>query len=128
MKVNQIIQLFFGIMMLVFAYLQLNDPDPFLWVLIYVLVAAMLVLSAFGKRNSYAFWGLVIIILIPMGLLSPGLFQWLMYEPAEDLLYGMSPDRMYIEESREFLGLFIALLFLIPVYIQLRNDAARTQA
>jgi len=122
MNFNKILQLFFSLLMVVFAYLQLNDPDPFLWVLIYLLVALMLGFSAFGKRNKIVFWGLIGSMLIAMAILSPGLWQWIRYEPAEDLLYGMSPDRMYIEESREFLGLLIAILFLIPVYLDLKRD------
>jgi len=122
MNFNKILQLFFSLLMVVFAYLQLNDPDPFLWVLIYLLVALMLGFSAFGKRNKIVFCGLIGSMLIAMAILSPGLWQWIRYEPAEDLLYGMSPDRMYIEESREFLGLLIAILFLIPVYLDLKRD------
>ncbi len=122
MNFNKILQLFFSLLMVVFAYLQLNDPDPFLWVLIYLLVALMLGFSAFGKRNKIVFCGLIGSMLIAMAILSPGLWQWIRYEPAEDLLYGMSPDRMYIEESREFLGLLIAILFLMPVYLDLKRD------
>lgn len=122
MNLSKFLQLFFAFLMVVFAYLQLNDPDPLLWVLIYMVVALILGFSAFGKRSTYLFWGVLGTMLIAMVVLSPGLWQWLMYEPAEDLLYGMSPDRMYIEESREFLGLLIAMLFLIPVYLEIKRD------
>lgn len=122
MKPVQIVQLVLAFLMLVFAIVQINDPDPLLWILIYSLVALVLAFSAFGKRNMVAFWALVVCIVIPMVMLAPGFWHWLIYEPAEDLLYGMSPDRMYIEESREFLGLLIALLAIIPVYRQLRTD------
>ena len=126
MNLSKFLQLFFAFLMVVFAYLQLNDPDPLLWVLIYMVVALILGFSAFGKRSTYLFWGVLGAMLVTMVVLSPGLWQWLMYEPAEDLLYGMSPDRMYIEESREFLGLLIAMLFLIPVYLEIKRDKTAT--
>jgi len=122
MKPGQILQLMFAATMIYFSYLQLNDPDPILWVLVYVLVAGLLVFSAFGKRNAYAFWGIVVPMFITMGVLSPGVWHWMMYESAADVLGEMSPDRKYVEETREFGGLLIALILLIPVYIGIRKD------
>ena len=122
MKPGQILQLMFAAAMICFSYLQLNDPDPVLWVLVYVIVAGLLTFSAFGKRNIYAFWGIVVPMLITMGVLSPGVWHWMMYESAADLLGEMSPDRKYIEETREFGGLLIALILLIPVYMGIRKD------
>ncbi len=110
----KIINIVLAFGMFSFTALQLNDPDPILWVLIYSVTGIALLFSAFGKRNIFAMTGLVIILVVWMIYLSPGFFYWLNNKPAEELLCGMSPDRMYVEESREFLGLFIAILTLIP--------------
>lgn len=118
---SRILQLFFSFLMVVFAAVQINDPDPALWILIYLIVAAVLAFSAFDRRNKWVVYGAAVAVVVPMVYLFSGFYHWLMYEPAEDLLYGMSPDRMYIEESREFLGLLIALLMLIPVFRKLKK-------
>ena len=122
MKINQILQPLFAAVMVYFGYLQMNDPDPFLWVMVYVLVAGLLIFSTFERRNKYAFWAVVGSIIVALLVLSPGVWHWIMYESAADVLGEMSLDRKYIEETREFGGLLIALIMLLPVYLGLRKD------
>ncbi len=103
--------------MFAFAALQLNDPDPILWVFIYTVTGIILLFSAFGKRNIFYMTSLIVVLIVWMIYLSPGFFYWFNNKPAEELLYSMSPGRMYVEESREFLGLFIAIITLLPSFI-----------
>ncbi|WP_165779481.1 transmembrane 220 family protein [Leptospira harrisiae] len=77
---------------LYFAYLQLNDPDPYLWFPIYVFVAIIALASLFRPVPKFVGW-----ILIPIYLVLSG------YYFAHTPYFGME-----VEEVREFLGLLIA--------------------
>ncbi|EKJ85491.1 hypothetical protein EHQ55_11875 [Leptospira meyeri] len=77
---------------LYFAYLQLNDPDPYLWFPIYAFVALIAFASLFYPVPKFVGW-----ILIPIYLVLAG------YYFAHSPYFGME-----VEEVREFLGLLIA--------------------
>ena len=93
-----------------FAALQLNDPDALFWFGFYGLCAITALLGAFkiDIRIPYALCLLygVVVLWNPT---TPGFIEFLRHAGTESLLYGMSPDRPYIEEAREFLGSCIAL-------------------
>ncbi|MCA8923741.1 MAG: transmembrane 220 family protein [Planctomycetes bacterium] len=92
------------------TYLQLNDPDPALWVAYY---GGVTVLGGLGAAKRYPLWlagGLTAAGAVWSLTLAPSVLTWLRGYPASDILYGMSPDRPYIEESRECLGLAIAVV------------------
>ncbi|TGK85009.1 hypothetical protein EHQ23_10015 [Leptospira bourretii] len=77
---------------LYFAYLQLNDPDPYLWFPIYAFVALIALASLFRPVPKFVGW-----ILIPIYLVLSG------YYFSQTPYFGME-----VEEVREFLGLLIA--------------------
>ncbi|MCW7481460.1 transmembrane 220 family protein [Leptospira kanakyensis] len=77
---------------LYFAYLQLNDPDPYLWFPLYAAVAAIALAGLFRKVPRFVGW-----ILIPIYLVLAA------YYFSQTPYFGME-----VEEVREFLGLLIA--------------------
>lgn len=77
---------------LYFAYLQLNDPDPYLWFPIYAIVAIIALVGFYRKVPKFVGW-----ILIPIYLVLAVYF----YTQAP--YFGME-----VEEVREYLGLLIA--------------------
>lgn len=77
---------------LYFAYLQLNDPDPYLWFPIYAFVAAIALAGFYRKVPKFVGW-----ILIPIYLVLVG------YYYTQAPYFGME-----VEEVREYLGLLIA--------------------
>lgn len=98
----------FTLIFLLFAYLQLNDPDPVLWVSIYGAVAIVLFLRVVGwYRRS-----VLIVVMVAIGayslMLSPDVYEWMMSSNKADLVGPMTDDKPYIEGSREFLGILIA--------------------
>lgn len=107
----RILNIAIALLFLLFAIFQLNDPDGFSWVVLYVYVAIMGLLAAFGKYNlallipGLAIFALYFIYLIPsvIDFLSSG----------EDLMNRMAPDKVFIERSREAGGLLIGLIALI---------------
>ena len=94
--------------MLVFALLQLNDPDPLIWVTYYAAVAAVCTVAAYRPLPIAVFVALAAVTAAGVVLTLPGFVDWVLNRPASDLWAPMSSDRSYIEDSRELLGLLIA--------------------
>lgn len=108
-----VVLLLLGLAMLVFGLLQLNDPDPAIWLGYYAVVAAACTVGAYRPMPALLFWLPVAASAVGAVLTLPGFVDWLLNRPASDLWAAMSADRVYIEHSREFLGLLIALTVLV---------------
>lgn len=101
--------LIFGLLFLLFAIVQYNDPDPWLWILLYAFVAGILLFAAFNKRNQWV--PLVGIAICTIWLISllPEFINWLnMGMP--NIAGSMKTEEPHIEYTREFLGLGISIL------------------
>lgn len=116
MKVFNFIFCFFFIG---FAALQYNDPDPYLWIPIYMYAA---VLCWFAFRNKYYPYAL----LLGIGIYSiyavykifdeNGVWDWITEHKAENIAETMKANQPWIEESREFFGLVILITVLLIDY------------
>jgi hypothetical protein len=84
-----------------FALLQINDPDPFAWILVYGFVAAMLLLNIW-RRLPYS-W-----VLLPMAAALVG--AWLLWPDSYKGLEGKMDSRREVELARESLGLVLCAL------------------
>jgi len=123
----KILKIILGILFLLFAYFQLNDPDPLIWVSIYVLIGIMSLASAFNISSRYAILGAMVICLVG-GLVSfPGVWDYVTNQDGKTIMEGMSNDKPYIEQTREFGGLLIGLLALTFLYIQDRKKTVSTR-
>ena len=110
------LSIFFALMFLVFAALQVNDPDPILWIVIYGIMAVVSVMAIFDSYNRKFLLGLAVLFMVYMIFLFPGVAQWLKHDDKRVLFDdGMKMQYLYIEESREFLGLLICL-FVLAIY------------
>jgi len=109
--------------MLVFALLQINDPDPLIWVTYYAAIACACTIAAYRPLPRVVFLALVAVTAAGVVLTLPGFIDWLLNRPTSDLWAPMSASRMYIEHSRELLGLLIAGGFLIAAH---RSSLAAT--
>ncbi len=109
----------FCLLFISFAALQYNDPDPILWVPIYMYPA---VLCWLASRNRYYMraYLLGIIIYSVYALYkvfeSNGLLDWLNLHNAENIAGTMKAEQPWIEESREFFGLAIIIAVLLVNY------------
>jgi hypothetical protein len=94
-----------GCIFLLFAYFQLNDPDPIRWVPIYLLPAILAFKELLMPSKAEFLFGLSI------GYLVAAVLQW---PPAfEGFLFGeMKMRSLNIELARESGGLLIAALAL----------------
>ena len=110
----KILKIFFGILFILFAVVQFNDPDPLLWIIVY---GSMVVVSVMSVFHRYPLRVMIIMaagFLIMSVLYFPGFATWFnssdRYLLFDDLAKMQFP---YIEEAREFLGLLICLAVLI---------------
>ena len=115
----KIISSILALMFLAFVVVQFNDPDPVLWILIYGAMVAVCVLSVFNKYYKMLIVVLAAGYLVYCIILFPGLVQWLKSEDKSLLFDDIAKmQHLYIEESREFLGLVICLLVLGVYWIR----------
>ncbi len=104
---------FLALMFLSFAVVQYNDPDPWLWITIYLAMTAFCVQAFRGLYYSKVMWAAGAGFLVYAALLAPGMYDW-WQSPDRSLLFDdlAKMQYYYIEEAREFLGLIICLLVL----------------
>lgn len=110
----------FGITLFGFASLQFNDPDPIIWVSFYVICALVPSLLIINKFYRPLFWLSVIICTIELINSAPGAYQYYLHMTEEPLMQGMNPQKPYIEECREFLGVLITLALIIIAVLMAR--------
>lgn len=112
-KSKRITNFILSTLFILFALLQLNDPDGLLWFAIYFVVAAICLYHNF-KSISKSFLILVIIALIAYSAFHFSLFiEYLNTENKEEIFGEMVYEKPYLEGSREFLGLLIAAFGII---------------
>jgi hypothetical protein len=111
------IKLFFTLLLIFTAYLQLNDPDPLFWASLYLLCASIPLLSLFKNNHKPLSVLAGISAVICLGALLTtyqGMLDYLLLHIAdESLVNDMSPDKPYIEEGREFIGTLWALCVVL---------------
>ena len=108
--------LFFCIVFVLFAAVQYNDPDPYLWIPIY-LYAAVLCWLAF-RNKYYPVWLWIGIALfgayaIYLFFAVDGVLDWIQKHNEENIASTMQATKPWIEETREFFGLIIILVVLV---------------
>lgn len=110
----RIVNLILAVMFLGFAFVQINDPDPLIWILIYGLLAASCVMAAFGYYLRKVLIGMAIVLSAYAIFYFPGVREWLQQDDKAMLFDNIAKmEHSYIEESREFLGLMICVAVLI---------------
>lgn len=95
--------------------MQVNDPDPQLWIAMYASLALANAAAAMGFAHRGVLWVIGVLALGWSLSLMPGVVELFTDHPAGHLLTGMSPDRPYVEEAREALGLAIGVLSIAYV-------------
>ncbi len=113
----KIFNLILAILFALFAYVQINDPDPWLWVLLYGFVAVISALAASGKYFKYAILAGMAGCVLGMAFLLPDFLDWInMGTP--NIAESMKTEKPHIEFVREFLGLAIAFSALFFHFTQ----------
>ena len=118
----RILNFILAAMFLVFAFVQINDPDPLLWILIYGSMAVLAVLAMFNIYPKRVILVLTVLFVAYSLVYFPGVQEWLRQDDQSDLFDNVAKmNHLYIEEAREFLGLWICIAVLIFYYIRSRR-------
>ncbi len=116
--------IFFITLFVLFAGLQYNDPDPYVWMPLY-LYAAFLCYLAINKRyNSLLYFiGLAVYFTYGLYLLfeKSGVLNWATEHNAESIVQGMKAEKPWIEATREFGGLMIVIIVLLINFFWIRK-------
>ena len=102
-----------SILFIIFAVLQYNDPDPFVWIPIYLLAAYLCWRASQGihHRSLYIIAiGIYVIYAIYLVFDKNGVLSWASEHAAESLVTSMKAEKPWIEETREFGGLLILII------------------
>jgi hypothetical protein len=103
-----------AVMFLVFAFLQVNDPDPVIWILIYGIMAVFSIMAMFRFYPRIVL-ALYLVLLAGYSVVFwSGVAEWWRQDNRSALFDDVAKmEHWYIEEAREFLGLLICMLVLI---------------
>ena len=120
------INLFFFILFIASAALQYNDPDPYLWMPLY-LYGAVLCFLAFRKKYFPKLYLAGIIVYLGLTIYyffaKDGVLDWYREHNAENLVQSMKATKPWIEATREFLGLFLLIAAMaINFFISKKNN------
>lgn len=108
-------KLFQGIATLLFftmAAIQLNDPDPLYWIVVYLAAALLSGALCFGSRLETLSKVVMGMVLAGLLISGPGFIDYFVSQDYSSIYGGMSGDKPYIESAREFGGLMIVAIYL----------------
>ena len=118
----KIFNIFFCIVFILFAAVQYNDPDPYLWIPIYLYPALLCYLKLMQKPISkIAYWaGFLVFGVYALYKMfdTNGIIDWIQFHNASNIASTMKAEQPWVEESREFFGLVIILSVLGINYIK----------
>ncbi len=115
---SKIIKVILAILFGIFAIVQYNDVDPWLWIAIYGFVSILFILNITGWYNSRIILGLIIIAIGFSFVYVPGVIDYIQQGQPEVLIESMQAKKPYIEETREFGGIWLVILALTYLYFK----------
>jgi hypothetical protein len=112
----KIFNIIFIIVFIASAALQYNDPDPYIWMPLY-LYGAYLCYRAFLKKYNrllfiiglFVYTGYAIYLFFD----KQGVLNWATEHNAENIAQTMKATKPWIEETREFGGLLLLITALV---------------
>lgn len=109
---------------ILFAIVQYNDPDPWLWIALYLAVAISSGLTAIDRYNRWLAGATLAASLVWMGFLLPDFIHWIQMG-APSIVGSMKAEAPHIELTREFLGLMLcAIAQGVQIWWFWRNKSA----
>lgn len=110
----------FVVLFVVSAALQYNDPDPWLWMPIYLYGAVLCWFAFRGRYYTRAMlFGIAAYVVYAVFLVftKNGVIDWATEHHAESLVQTMKAEKPWIEDTREFGGLLILIVVLGIDYV-----------
>jgi hypothetical protein len=111
----KIFNIFFCLVFILFAALQYNDPDPYVWMPIYLYAAVLCALAARNKFYPKAYWlGIAVYAVYATYKLfcKDGVLDWIRLHNEQNIAATMKAETPWVEETREFFGLVILIVVL----------------
>jgi hypothetical protein len=115
--IMRIFAILMAVVFVVFAVLQYNDPDPYLWIPIYLYAALLSVLYYRGRVSK------ALLLVSAAVFLAGAIYMWPSHWEGVELQNGMKT--MNIEHGRESLGLVMVFVTLVVYALTLRRPAVR---
>lgn len=120
----KIFNLIFCVLFILFAGLQYNDPDPYVWIPLY-LFSAILCWLAFRKKFYPALYlvGILVYAVYAAYLFfsNDGMLAWIRQHSSDNIAGEMKATKPWIEATREVLGLAIMIVVLFINYLYSRR-------
>lgn len=120
----KIFNLIFCVLFILSAGLQYNDPDPYIWMPIYLYGAALCWLAFRQKFYPKLYLAGVIVYTIYAAYLffsKDGMLDWIREHQAENIAQEMKATKPWIEATREVFGLVILIIVLLANYFYSRS-------
>lgn len=115
---------FFCVAFILFAYVNLNDNDSWLWVPIYMVAAICCGLAAFHLYYPIIYliaMAFYLIYAIKLFFEKDGVRDWVVKYKQPSIVESMQATKPYIEKTREFFGLLIITGALAINYFAVNN-------
>ena len=112
----KIFNIFFSILFLIFAGLQYNDPDPYIWIPIYLYGTICCWLAAKNKFYPRAYlFGILVLTAYALYLFftKDGVLDWIQKHRGENIATSMKAETPWIEDTREFFGLLMLIAVIL---------------
>ncbi len=102
------------VVFVLFAAIQLNDPDPLLWVTLYLIVAAFALLTQLAPKPFLkpTITAYQVMLLVYALFYIPSFVEFLTQPDKIELVGQMKAESPWIEGTRELFGLLIAVAAL----------------
>ena len=102
-----------------FALLQINDPDWYYWIPIYLYVCILYGIAMYGIRRRYLIYIGILVYLIGIIMYIPDIINWdRLGFPS--IVGSMEAETPYIELTREFFGLVLCLLAVFFLFVPMK--------
>ncbi|MEO1517884.1 MAG: transmembrane 220 family protein [Bacteroidota bacterium] len=108
----KIVNIVLCLLFLLFAVVQYNDPDPWMWIGMYTFVAIVSGFAAAGRYSKAVLIAGIVICIAGLGILLPDFVSWIQ-QGMPTIVDSMKAEAPHIELTREFLGLGILLAALL---------------
>ena len=129
--VLRIFNFFFCIAFIFFAALQYNDPDPYVWMPIYLYCAVFCWLAFRNKFYPQAYLlGVAVfsVYAIYKFFDENGVWDWATKHNFANIADTMKAEKPWVEETREFFGLVICISVLLINYFYSKRGQRLKQA
>ncbi len=117
-----VVNIFLAFVFILFAIVQLNDPDPAIWFSIYLLTAVLCAVSIFRRIPLALLYGFGLVLLFYAAMHLEFAVEWILSENKSELFGEMQEDKYYLEGAREFLGLLIVILAVVYLLVQNKKE------